>query len=238
MSAIDNKSESRLIIKAYSDSNFSEERGAFSTTFNPSDIRISSSLNYNFSTGLGSPSNYVKYNTSPPKILDFVLCFDATGVYNGRKDDVHERVNDLNNLMYDFKEDLKSPYYIRVIWGVVDFKGRLSSMETMYTMFEPNGKPIRAQIEISVVECNDKMSVSAGKSVSGYANSKSGDSSLAGDTSGAANDTTEGVDSIDSIRGDGLGFHDKLGLGIGGFLLAGALIKSVDDRAKWVKQKA
>lgn len=239
MPAVDNKSESRLIIKAYSDSNFTEEKGVFSTTINPNDIRISSSLNYNFSTGLGSPSNYVKYNTSSPRTLDFVLCFDATGVYNGKKDDVHEKVNDLNNLIYDFKEDLKSPYYIRVIWGIIDFKGRLSCMETAYTMFEANGKPIRAQVEVSVIECKDKALLSNSSAVASDAGSvAAGDSSDADGGIGAATgNVSRGLDRLDSIRGGGLGLLEKVGLGLGGFLLAGAIIKSVDDTAKWVKQK-
>lgn len=156
MASAENKSESTLKIKAYSDSGFTNEKGEFETKLNPSDLKISSGLNYNFSTGLGSPRNQLRYSASMPRVLKFRLCFDATGAYNGRKDDVNLQVKNLNDFLYEFKSEIRSPYYLRVIWGVIDFKGRLGHLDISYIMFEANGKPLRAEVAIVIIECEMK----------------------------------------------------------------------------------
>lgn len=161
MAASENKSESNLKIKAYSDGRFTDEKGEFEVKLNPSNLKISTDLNYNFSTGLGSSRNRIRYNASMPRVLQFQLCFDATGAYNGKKDDVNLQVKKLNDFLYDFKNDIKSPYYIRVIWGVIDFMGRLASLDIGYIMFEANGKPLRAEVHITVIESDTKPTASS-----------------------------------------------------------------------------
>lgn len=155
MAATDNKSDSKLIIKAYSDNKFSTEKGEFTTEMNPSSIKISSNLSYSIANSLGSPSNNIKYNTSLPRILEFSITFDGTGIYNGKKESVSTQVDKLKSLVYDFQDTVKSTYYIRVIWGLLDFKGRLVSMDVSYVMFEANGVPLRAEVDISIIESTE-----------------------------------------------------------------------------------
>lgn len=143
---------SKLIIKAYSDNTFGTAKGEFSASINPANIKITSSVNYDTTQGMGSPSMALRYNITPPRVLSFKLLFDNTGVIPDSGTDVKNQLDTLRSLVYDYHEDLNAPYYIRVIWGVIDFKGRLTGLETSYTMFQADGSPIRAEADITVLE--------------------------------------------------------------------------------------
>lgn len=151
---------SKLVIKAYSDEKFGAEKGEFSASINPANLKITSSVDYEKSQGMGSPSMALRYNVSPPKELSFKLLFDNTGIFPDSDKNVKEQLDNLQNLVYTFQEDINAPYYVRVIWGVIDFKGKLTSLETSYTMFQSDGAPIRAEVDIVVLEEVDANGIS------------------------------------------------------------------------------
>jgi len=143
---------SKLSIKAYSDDSFSMQKGEFSASINPKNLKISSSIDYATSQGMGSPSMALRYNVSPPRILTFKLLFDNTGIIPNADADVKTQLESLKNIIYDFQEDINSPYYVRVTWGIIDFKGKLVNLETSYTMFQSDGAPIRAEVDMVIIE--------------------------------------------------------------------------------------
>ena len=143
---------SKLVIKAYSDESFATEKGEFSASINPANLKIASSVEYEKSQGMGSPSMALRYNVSPPKELSFKLLFDNTGIFPDSDTSVKDQLDALQDLVYKFQENTNSPYYVRVIWGIIDFKGKLVSLETNYTMFKSDGAPIRAEVDIVVLE--------------------------------------------------------------------------------------
>jgi hypothetical protein len=150
----------KMVIKAYADDQFSSEKGEFTAFVNPENIKITSSIDYFIAQGLGVPNVALRYHTSPPSILSFKLLFDDTGVIPDSQSNVPEQLDNLKKLIYDFQEDIHAPYYLRMIWGVIDFKGRLGSLETSYTMFHLDGRPLRAQADIVIIE-----TVTAGASI-------------------------------------------------------------------------
>ena len=151
---------SKLIIKAYSDEGFSVSKGDFSASINPAHLKIVSSVDYDTSQGMGSSSMALRYNVSPPRSLYFKLLFDNTGVIPESDAKVKDQLDSLYNIIYNFQDELSSPYYIRVIWGVIDFKGKLVNLETSYTMFQADGAPIRAEVDIAILEDVNPSSIS------------------------------------------------------------------------------
>ena len=48
--------------------------------------------------------------------------------------------------------DPPSPCFLKVIWGSLIFKERLTSLNWDYTLFSPNGNPLRAKGSLSLTE--------------------------------------------------------------------------------------
>ena len=141
----------KLVIKAYSDNKFTSSAGEYTASINPEDIHISSGIDYHLSQGMGSPGT-LRYNTSRPKILTFKLLFDNTGIIPGSEAPVEKQLDQLRKVIYDVQENINSPNYVRVIWGIIDFKGRLADLDINYVRFKAEGLPIRAEAFVRVVE--------------------------------------------------------------------------------------
>lgn len=143
---------SKLIIKSYGDDAFSSEKGEFAASINPANLKITSSLDYMTSQKMGTNSLTLRYNVSPPRVLSFKLLFDNSGIFPDANIKVKDQLDSLQSIIYNFQDDIKEPYYIRVIWGTIDFKGKLVGLETSYTLFQADGAPIRAEANISILE--------------------------------------------------------------------------------------
>ena len=142
----------KLTIKTYSNEEFTAEKGEYVVTINPQNLRITNNIDYNSSRMPYNNNWNFKYNCTLPRQLSFSLLFDNTGIFPNTKINVKKQIDDLEGLIYNCKEDIKQPHFIRVIWGNIDFQGRLLKMQTEYGMFKNNGDIIRAQTDIVIIE--------------------------------------------------------------------------------------
>lgn len=143
---------SKLAIKACSDNKFSSFTGEFITSINPENLIVKSGVAYHAAQGMAGP-NLLKYRGSPPKLLTFSLLFDNTGIIPGSNTiNVMEQVKQLQDVAYNVNKKNNAPNYIRVIWGQIDFKGRLVDLDITYSMFQVDGTLVRAEASISIVE--------------------------------------------------------------------------------------
>ena len=142
----------KLVIKAYDDNSYGSEKGEFVTTINPTNLKISNKIDYVDSQMMGNPTWALQYNKSQPRILSFSLLFDNTGIFPNSNIDVKQQVKNLEWLIFSNQKDINEPYFIRIIWGDIDFKGKLLKLETSFSMFKNDGSPIRAQADIEIIE--------------------------------------------------------------------------------------
>ena len=143
---------SKLIIKSYADNTFASETEHFEASINPEDIHIVRDINYNIAQPPGMPG-MLFYDASAPRVLTFKLLFDDTGIIpDAPEGGVEGQLSYLRKVISDLQGDSNSPSYIRVIWGVIDFKGRLAHLETTYTRFSAEGTPIRAKVSVNILE--------------------------------------------------------------------------------------
>ena len=143
----------KLTIKTYEDNTFGSEKGEFITTINPTNLRIYNDVVHSRFNTLGNNNFGIRFNSIQPRTMSFSLLFDNTGVFQNSEAEVKKQLDALESLLIQYKENINEPYYIRVIWGNIDFKGKLSKMTTDYTSFKNDGTPIRAQIDIKIIEC-------------------------------------------------------------------------------------
>lgn len=156
---------SKLMIKACKDNKFSSFTGEFITSINPENLIIKSGVGYNTPHSMAGAA-LLQYRGTPPRLLSFSLLFDNTGIIPGSNTiAVVEQVKQLQAIAYDVQKKNNAPNYIRVVWGQIDFKGRLVDLEVTYSMFQMDGTLVRAEAKITVLE--EIPLVGQGKSAAG-----------------------------------------------------------------------
>ncbi len=139
----------KLKIIAFTDPGFKKKAAEFDAMINPQDITLKEGINYEQAESLGKSEAEPKYKNHQGATLDFELTIDGTGVVTGSADNVEEKLKKLREVTLKFDGSIHEPRYVRVSWGEVLFDGRCASLSTKYTLFKPDGTPLRATATLS-----------------------------------------------------------------------------------------
>lgn len=185
----------KMTIYAFSDQEFSQKTGKeFSLQVNPSTIKYGKKIAVAKRGPLGEQFRAPKYSHHENISLNFETLLDATGVLTTRIGDISEEVDNLEKLVYDINKEIHRPNYLKISWGAFIFKGVLISINYEYTLFTPNGLPLRVKISFSLIGYMEKMeaarkenklspdmsriiTIKAGDSIPKYCNEIYGDAS-------------------------------------------------------------
>ena len=140
----------KLLIKAYSDPDFSSNVGEYEADINPDQFNHNHSVQYTEPTNASSEGNAPKFKSIGPESVSFKLYFDATGIITmtqGR--DVVDAIEELKSIAYDYEGDTHRPNYLLISWGTFIFPCTLDTLKIDYTMFRSDGTPLRATADIS-----------------------------------------------------------------------------------------
>lgn len=149
-----------MAITAYRDQTFSGKVGMYEAMINPNEITLKRKVEYNSQQApdLSNPS--AKYKYTPAATLSFKLVLDCTGVVDSKRLDLPQEIEDLQHLVYDYQGDIHRPYFVMLRWGIGQvFKGVLTSFDTTYTLFDPDGVPLRATVSMNFVSFLDPKAV-------------------------------------------------------------------------------
>jgi len=135
--------------------NKGEER--FEAMINPAGYEHGFSLNYSENQIPGQPGSEAKYNTTNPETLEFKdLILDGTGtirsINNNMLVPVKEQIKLLKEVVYSYNGKKHETPIVQVNWGSFLFYGRVKSLTFDYTLFKPNGVPLRAKVRLSFIE--------------------------------------------------------------------------------------
>jgi len=130
---------------------------------NPKSYSLNQVLNYTFQRGQGFSAGEAVWNDAPPANLSFEFLFDGTGVVPkpselgdiplvgaltalvpGEPYVVMDEVKRFTDLVYTYAGGQHRPRSLLLVWGALVFPCVLSSMELRYTLFKPDGTPLRA----------------------------------------------------------------------------------------------
>jgi hypothetical protein len=143
----------QMIIEGYKDQDFSSKVGSYTAMLNPQSYSQNYNSQYSVEQGQGTPDASIKYEKSTPSNLNFELLFDATGVVNPKRTDLVKEITSFKKVAYDYNGNIHSPNYLKLIWGQsLLFKCRLTSMKVNYTLFKPDGTPLRAKVTVDFKE--------------------------------------------------------------------------------------
>jgi hypothetical protein len=153
----DRKKLEKLVIRSFSNRDFSgEDTGRkFTTPINPESFTQSFKVNADTSHGHGQPGTEAKYKSTEPEQLKLEFILDGSKTMEGYGGEnstyinkkVHDQLEDLKKCVYNFDGKIHRPRFLIVMWGSeVNFKCVLSILDLNYTLFEPDGSPLRVKV--------------------------------------------------------------------------------------------
>lgn len=139
--------------------------------YNPKSIKIGKAAQWDRKPSVGGNADMLSFGNTKNRTLSFELFFDGFEDREYRKGDEksakkpvnveRKYVEPLTKLMLpDQKresgksgEKAKRPPFIMVVWGCMrPFRGVIDKIDYEFSMFSPDGTPVRATATISVIE--------------------------------------------------------------------------------------
>lgn len=140
-----------------------EGKGKLPVQFNPESFRIERRAKYRFTTQKENESNFVTFAGAVEPVMQVSLFFDTSGglAFNGidslKESDVSELVDQFTEYT-QIQPDLHRPPIVAFIWGTTFFPGVLRSISTSYLMFNKDGIPLRAKMDLVIQGVPDEVS--------------------------------------------------------------------------------
>jgi LysM repeat protein len=149
----------KLKLKAYSDPEFQNEKpdAEFTAQVNPESYTVTQSIEYNQQQAQGTSDQQLRYTRSGPQNMEFEFVFDGSGVIPktgipfagsisvpGEKPNIIEAITKFKKVVYDYDGTRHEPPYVKIYWGTLLFKCRLTNLAITYKLFNADGTPIRA----------------------------------------------------------------------------------------------
>lgn len=143
----------KLRIESYKDAELKEKAGeTFHALLNPETYTIRDTIEYSDIQAPGRSMPVLKFNKMPAQEMNFDFLFDSTGVVTSpnnvndasTRKPVTIEIDQFKKGVYQYEGEIHRPYYLKIFWGTLIFKGVMTSVEIQYNLFHPDGSPIRA----------------------------------------------------------------------------------------------
>lgn len=146
----------KMSLQGFFDGKFEKPATApYYVFLNPESFSRTSTNAYDSSqpTGVGGETpRFINASEGP---LSFSLLLDGTRAIDGNTIEVSAEIKQLKDLAFDYQGAEHSPYFVQVSWGTLLFKGRLTTFTVNYSLFRPDGTPLRAKVDLAFVSYTD-----------------------------------------------------------------------------------
>ncbi|MEM1205431.1 MAG: hypothetical protein AAGN66_19535 [Acidobacteriota bacterium] len=155
----------KMQILAFRKNDFTQKIGEFSVYINPEKYTRKYEILYSDVQAQGSSSGTPEFNRAQSDRVTFELVFDGTGVVPSPRpgagaqggDGIADQVDEFLNLVFTYNGSIHSPNYLQLSWGTLVFDCRLTHLDITYTLFKPDGTPLRARANATFVEFTNKL---------------------------------------------------------------------------------
>jgi|SRR5215213_7707 len=160
----------KMQIVAYLNGDFTKKAGEFAVYINPEKYSHTYQISYNDVQAQGASGGSPDFNRIPSDTVKLELVFDGTGAVpspgGSSADTVTKQLDLFKKLIFTFNGKIHSPNFLKLSWGTLLFKCRLSTLIINYTLFQPDGTPLRARADATFIGFNDEteLALSANKS--------------------------------------------------------------------------
>jgi hypothetical protein len=132
----------------------SGDENVFKAPINPETLSITRGITYNTETSGANaeagktPPNFAGQNHDR---MNFDLMFDGTGII-ADNNDITAQLSKLDTLLYSFQDNEHRPNIVQITYAGFSFVCKLQSYTLNYSLFKPDGTPIRAKVTLSFLE--------------------------------------------------------------------------------------
>jgi nucleoid-associated protein YgaU len=132
----------------------------FEVTINPESFSRRYAITYS-GTGkggnapIGKPAAAPDFSRTAAEVVNFDLVIDGTGVVAAaRGKSVTSEIARLRGIVYAYQGAEHEPSPVELNWGdeLKAFRARLTELTVDYTLFKPDGAPLRAKTKLSFIE--------------------------------------------------------------------------------------
>ena len=162
----------KMVITAYAKNDFTAQVGQpFTVYINPEKYAHDYQIIYNDVQAQGSPGCSPDFNRMGEELINFELVFDGTGVVpaalagnksTGRsftEDGISSQIENFKAVVFSYNGNIHSPNYLKLVWGTLLFSCRMKSLSFNYTLFKPDGTPLRARANAVFVEYTNSVAL-------------------------------------------------------------------------------
>jgi hypothetical protein len=152
----------KIKITGYTDEEFLDEidsqedyddQPCYEAMINPDTITWQRTVNYNEEQASGTSSASQTYLNTPSETLSFDIVIDCTGIVDPDRTDLMVELDELQDIIYTYDGFIHRPNYVKIQWGQgIIFNGVITSLNTTFSLFRPDGSPIRAKVSLSFSE--------------------------------------------------------------------------------------
>lgn len=150
----DNGTLQKLVINSYANRDFTGEdkKRKFTAPVNPESFTKNLKIEHDVRRGHGNHGTEVTFKSTEPEELRLEFLLDGTGTIEGYVEEyknllVHDQLQKFLDCAYDYDGKIHSPRYLVLFWGSeINFPCVLSNLDINYTLFNPNGTPLRAKL--------------------------------------------------------------------------------------------
>jgi hypothetical protein len=154
----------KMVVTSFKNSSFTTKRNDVTVFINPAGYSHAYQIIYTDRQAQGSNGPSPDFNRMGAQTLEFELVFDGTGVVPGplpgiapfTQDGITDQVDKFRKVVFDYDGKIHSPTFLQVSWGTLIFKCRLSTLDIRYTLFKPDGTPLRARATASFIVFYDE----------------------------------------------------------------------------------
>lgn len=140
---------------AYTDETFQTPLSGspYLVMINPDSVKWGRSIEYNEQQPPDSSSPSQKYKSTPSEKLSFDIVIDCTGIIDPQRTSMADEIENLEEIIYTYNGSIHRPNFVKIIWGEgISFGGVLTSFDTSFTLFAPDGSPLRAKVSLAFSE--------------------------------------------------------------------------------------
>lgn len=142
----------KMLIEAFKKPDYSGSAAeSFDVMFNPNTYSQKYEVEYHDRQGQGDTGSPQIFGKIKPQEYTFEFLFDGTGAAADVAD-VHERVETFLKVTGRHDGEIHRPMYLKLSWGTLLSKCVLKSAEVTYTLFKPDGHPLRAKVKATFSE--------------------------------------------------------------------------------------
>lgn len=147
----------KLLIEGYKDPACSKSpTGSVKAVINPETYSRDFSVRYEPSKEKGANATTQIFTSMESSGFELDLIVDGTGLIPlERGMTVDSYIEKLKGVVYDYQGSEHRPNYLKITWGKVIFTGVCEKLRINYTLFNPDGTPLRASVKITLLETVD-----------------------------------------------------------------------------------